>query len=131
MHAGIQRRKGGPTRPHLGTTLVELLVVIAIIGALIALLLTAVQAAREAARRMQCSNSLRQIGLGVANYSAAHREHLPGYGDRYYPSWKLTLMHYMEGTNTQPELFRKQITGHFDQADEAFLRAAFNTAQPV
>jgi type II secretory pathway pseudopilin PulG len=85
--------------------LVELLVVIAIIGVLVALLLPAIQAAREAARRSQCANNLKQIGLGLLNYESTKKHFPPG---RYKPagiteknmlSWSVWHLPYIEQGN--------------------------------
>lgn len=67
-----------PGQKRQGFTLVELLVVIAIISILVLLLLPAINAARESARRVQCTNNLRQIGIGMLNYESAHRKFPPG-----------------------------------------------------
>ncbi|MCU0717573.1 MAG: DUF1559 domain-containing protein [Pirellula sp.] len=98
-----------------GFTLVELLVVIAIIGILVGLLLPAVQAAREAARRMSCSNNLKQLGLAIHNHESAYK-YIPAwgkvipaaqyptspgnpFGDRATFGVLFQLLPYMEGNN--------------------------------
>jgi prepilin-type N-terminal cleavage/methylation domain-containing protein/prepilin-type processing-associated H-X9-DG protein len=82
-----------------GFTLVELLVVIAIIGILVALLLPAVQAAREAARRSQCSNNLKQIGLACLNYESSQGTLPPGAYLGEGSAWSAFILPYLEQGN--------------------------------
>jgi prepilin-type N-terminal cleavage/methylation domain-containing protein len=81
-------------------TLVELLVVIAIIGILVALLLPAVQAAREAARRIQCTNNLKQVGLAVHNFHDTYNGLPPlNIGDQKRASFHVTILPFAEAGN--------------------------------
>ncbi len=81
-----------------GFTLVELLVVIAIIGILVSLLLPAIQAARESARRTQCTNNLKQIGLAVQSHHDTRKIYPPGRirVDQFSVSWAFRLLPYLE-----------------------------------
>ena len=116
MWKGHAEREGGSRLTSLGHvsrlqrafpgfTLVELLVVIAIIATLIGLLLPAVQSARESARRIQCNNNLRQVGLAVLGFESSRKTLPPGsisqlvaIGGPYFSSWTLEILPFLESS---------------------------------
>jgi prepilin-type N-terminal cleavage/methylation domain-containing protein len=114
MHKTVRER---------GFTLVELLVVIAIIGILVALLLPAIQAAREAARRTQCNNNLKNIGLGLQNYHDTYQMFPQGAAGRRSlylndrnglnlgPSWWYATLPFMEQRNIYDKIQATQVAG--------------------
>lgn len=97
-----------------GFTLVELLVVIAIIGILVALLLPAIQSAREAARRSQCTNNLKQVGIAVQNYHDVRRELPPMRVDDHQPTWLMLILDYMEESQVKG-LWKNELGCFYDQ----------------
>ncbi|MDY0169809.1 MAG: DUF1559 domain-containing protein [Thermoguttaceae bacterium] len=116
-----------------GFTLVELLVVITIIGILIALLLPAVQSAREAARRLQCSNNLKQLGLAVLNYESQHKIFPPSATFRaanvdtsreHWPNWVILVLPFAEQQALYDSFEPKMAVSASENRDQRGVRLA-------
>ena len=130
-----------------GFTLVELLVVIAIIGILVALLLPAVQAAREAARRIQCGNNLKQIGLALHNYHSAHATFpygggltggLPGiclydtdFDQNHSHNWRVHILPYMEQVQLYQSIPVISVSGEYEFHDAFEVLPQHKTPVPA
>jgi prepilin-type N-terminal cleavage/methylation domain-containing protein/prepilin-type processing-associated H-X9-DG protein len=137
MITEVWRRTRQQSGRRRGFTLIELLVVIAIIAILIGLLLPAVQKIREAARRMQCSNNLKQIGLGLHNYHDVNGRFPPG-GRCQSPfdpggenwgvargTWLIYLLPYVE----QDNIFRLWPDDQVNVNSEDIFRSRLNASQ--
>ncbi len=120
-----------------GFTLVELLVVMAIIGILVSLLLPAIQAAREAARRVQCTNNLKQIGLALHNYESAHKKFPVGSLESNFISPLVAILPMLDqGNNYQQWDFGKSYNDPFNaavaaQRIETYLCPSMSLPRPV
>jgi prepilin-type N-terminal cleavage/methylation domain-containing protein/prepilin-type processing-associated H-X9-DG protein len=100
-------------RQARGFTLIELLVVIAIIAILIALLLPAVQQAREAARRTQCRNNMKQLGLALHNYHDTHNTFPLGNHANYLGNWRLSILPMIDQSNVYNNVTFTNVPGNF------------------
>jgi prepilin-type N-terminal cleavage/methylation domain-containing protein len=115
-----------------GFTLVELLVVIAIIGVLVALLLPAVQAAREAARRSQCANNIKQIGLALHNHHDTFGTLPIGVRARWGQTWQWEILPYVEQQALYDVLIKPiDDNGWYGGTDERSLRIVQLAQTPV
>lgn len=123
MSAGMETKISHKHPIRSGLTLVELLVVLITISISLALLLTAVQYARESARRMQCSNNLKQIGLAIASYESAYR----GFpqAQNANGSFLAAILPFSEQDNLYKEIFAFIASGQefesFDRSLPAYL----------
>ncbi len=120
--------------PHQHTkprafTLVELLVVIAIIGILVSLLLPAIQASRESARRTQCSNNLKQLGVALHNFASANRDAFPP-GRRNAPTsygWSVFLLEYLEQSALERDFDRN--ASFYDPVNQPVVQTPLSVFQ--
>ncbi|HEV2968657.1 MAG TPA: DUF1559 domain-containing protein [Pirellulales bacterium] len=124
------QRSGAP-RARRAFTLVELLVVITIIGILMSLLLPAVQSAREAARKLQCANNIKQLGLALLNYHASFGTFPPSSVWKTSSSngWKLDLTNIAKANNA--ELFENWVITILPQLEQQNLRNSFDLTNPI
>jgi len=115
--------------------LIELLVVIAIIAVLIALLLPAVQQAREAARRSQCKNNLKQIGLGLHNYHDNYRSFPIGaQGGFWNPNWRFTILPFLDQAPIYSQLMSVPATtsdGFAGQRNDSIALGGYGTNHAI
>jgi prepilin-type N-terminal cleavage/methylation domain-containing protein/prepilin-type processing-associated H-X9-DG protein len=116
-----------PSALRRGFTLVELLVVIAIIGILIAILLPAIQAARESARKIQCSNNIRQLGLACLNYESAQKRLPPGSVWRVGNKLDVSQIE----TPNNPNLFENWVIKILPQIEGKTTLQMFDLTKPI
>ena len=123
----LERSAAEARAGNRGFTLIELLVVIAIIAILIALLLPAVQQAREAARRSQCKNNMKQIGLALHNYHNSFRAFPIGSQQSYHrPSWRASILPYVDQGPLYNSLTQSPIAKHGYAAGNGNTNSGYN-----